>query len=242
VRLAAHTFAFRELPLPSALDRLLSLGFRDVEVWLGHGRAGPDATAEAVRSSGARACAVSAGGFYSLGDDAPARAFALARALEVDVVVACLAPEIVADVVDLVPPDVRLAVENHWYQRLAHSREVRTAIRGNALAACLDTGHALAAGERPERFARRLGPRIGHVHLKEGRLPSLHERVLGRRLRRRLLPKPAIDFPGAGDLDVGALRRMLAEIGFTGWITVEHEGDDPENALTTLARLWHDAE
>ena len=241
MRLAAHTYAFRELPLPLALDRLVELGFRDVEVWLGHAEAGPDATAEAVRSAGARARAVSAGGFYAHGDDTPARAFALARALDADTVVGCVAPDLVSELVALVPPGVRFAVENHWYQRLARPREVRAVLAGNTLAACLDTGHALAAGERPERFAAHLGPRLGHVHLKEGRQPALHERVLGRRLRRRLLVTPEPVFPGTGELDVRALRSALAEIGFDGWVTVEHEGDDPENALTTLATLWRKA-
>jgi inosose dehydratase len=242
VRLAAHTYAFRALPLASALERLVELGFSDVEVWLGHAVTGPEATADMVRSAGAQARAVSAGGFYIRGDDTPARALALAQALDSEVVVGCVAPELVPDLVALIPPNARFAVENHWYQRLARSREVRAALGDTTLAACLDTGHALAAGERPERFAARLGPRIGHVHLKEGCLPSLRERLLGRRLRRRLLPKPSAVFPGAGDLDIRALRAALAETGFAGWVTVEHEGEDPENALTTLARLWHDAE
>ena len=241
MRLAAHTYAFRALPLPLALDRLVELGFRDVEVWVGHAVAGPDATAHAVRSAGARACAVSAGGFYANGDDTPDRAFALAQALDAGIVVGCVAPHLVRELVALVPPRARFAVENHWYQQLARSREVRAVLEGNTLAACLDTGHALAAGERPERFAAHLGPRLGHVHLKEGRLPSLHERVLGRRLRRRLLATPEPVFPGAGDLDVRALRGALAEIGFAGWVTVEDEGEDPENALTTLATLWREA-
>lgn len=241
MRLAAHTYAFRSLSLPSALDRLMDLGFHDVEVWLGHAVGEPDETANVVHAAGARARAVSAGGLYARGDDTITRAFTLARALGAETVVGCVAPELVSELVSLAPPGARFAVENHWYQELARSRDVRTALGDRPLDACLDTGHALVAGERPARFAARLGPRIGHVHLKEARLPSLRERLLGRRLRRRLLPRPAAVFPGTGDLDVRALRTTLAKIGFAGWVTVEYEGENPEIALTTLATLWHDA-
>ena len=236
--LAGHTYAFRSLPLEAALDRLVGLGYHDVEVWLGH--AGDDllATARTVDAAEVRVRAVSAGGFYEAGDDSPQRAFALATALGADVVVSCVAPTLLDELVEVIPGPMRLAVENHWDQPLARSREVGAAIAGRPLGACLDTGHALAAGERPDAFAERLGARVVHVHLKEGRLPSLGARLLGRRLRRRFLGKPEPLRPGTGDLDIPALRAALAKTGFAGCVTAEHEGDDPEGALRTLASEW----
>lgn len=238
--LAGHTYAFRSLPLAEALDRLLALELEDVELWLGHATRGPEPTAEVVKRAGVRVRAVSAGGFYSSGDDTPTRAFALADALGVDLVVMCVAPLLVMQLDGARPGGIRVAVENHWDQPLAHSDEVARAIERTSLHACLDTGHALAAGEQPDVYAARLDSRIAHIHLKEGRLPSLRERVLGRRLRRRFLGRLEPTAPGSGDLDVAALRATLATIGFEGCVTVEHEGDRPETALASLASRWRE--
>ena len=240
MRLAGHTYAFRSLPLEGALEQLVGLGLEDVELWLGHARDDPVEAAKMVERAGMHARAVSAGGFYDARDDAPARAFALAAALGVDVVVMCVAPQLVTELDGIVPPGVCVAVENHWDQPLARSREVSAAIRTSRQSACLDTGHALAAGERPEEFAVALGSRLAHVHLKEGRLPFPHERLLGRRLRRRLLGKPKAVAPGAGDLDVRALRGALERVGFDGCVTVEHEGERPDEALAALVARWRE--
>jgi sugar phosphate isomerase/epimerase len=241
VRLAGHTYAFRSLTLASALDRLSSLGFEEVEVWLGHAPGGPEQAARTVGNAGVRVRAVSAGGFYRSDDLAPTRAFALAEALSVDTVVMCVAPLLVTQLDRSRPSEIRVAVENHWDQQLARAEEVAGAIESTRLQACLDTGHALAAGEQPEAFAGRLGERVVHVHLKEGRLPTFRRRLLGRRLGRRLLGHLEPTWPGTGDLDLPALRAALVRIGFEGCVTVEHEGDNPGEALATLAARWREA-
>jgi sugar phosphate isomerase/epimerase len=240
VRLAGHTYAFRALPLKGALEQLVGLGFHDVELWLGHARENPVEAASVVERAGVRVRAVSAGGLYDSRDDTPVRAFALAAALDADVVVMCVAPQLVPKLDRLAPPRVRVAVENHWDQPLARSREVVAALRTSRLHACLDTGHALAAGERPDDFALGLGSRLAHVHLKEGRLPTSRERLLGRRLRHRLLGRPEAVAPGDGDLDIPVLRAALARVGFDGCVTVEHEGESPHEALALLAERWRE--
>jgi sugar phosphate isomerase/epimerase len=240
VQLAAHTYSFRSLPLEGALERLVRLGFRDVELWLGHARQNLHEAVELVAGTGVRVCAVSAGGFYDNADGTPSRALDLAAALHVDLVVMCVAPGLIPQLARLAPPSIRDAVENHWDQPLARSHEVAAAIEMSRLDACLDTGHALAAGEQPEAAAAGLGARLAHVHLKEGRLPSSVERWLGRRLRSRLLSKPEPVIPGEGDLDVPALRAALAQAEFQGCVTVEHEGDDADRALSLLAASWRE--
>jgi inosose dehydratase len=106
------------------------------------------------------------------------------------------------------------------------------------IAACVDTGHAILAGESPERFVASLGDQVGHVHLKDAALPPLHERLMGRRLRTRLLPRPAAVMPGDGALDIRRVRSALEDVGYKGVVALEHEGAEPSAALKFLLGEW----
>jgi sugar phosphate isomerase/epimerase len=239
MRLAGHTYAFRKLPLEAALSRLSELGFTDVELWLGHTPDGPAEAATLLERSGLRACAVSAGGYYRSGDDTARRAGQVAQAVGAPTVVSCAAPHLVAELAHLVPAGVQVAVENHWDQPLDTSAQVLDALgEAPSARACLDTGHALIAGEQPDRAVDRLGARLVHVHLKEARLPTLTQRLLGRKLRKRLQGRPPPVFPGDGALDLAALKAHLEQIGYAGWVSLEHEGTDPAHALSVLRQGW----
>jgi sugar phosphate isomerase/epimerase len=239
MRLAGHTYAFRKLPLEAALTQLAELGFADVELWLGHAPDGPAEAAALLERSGQRACAVSAGGYYRSGDDAPRRAGELAQAVGASTVVSCAAPHLVAELVQIVPAGLHVAVENHWDQPLDTSAHVLDALgEAPSARACLDTGHALMAGEQPEQAVNRLGARLAHVHLKEAHLPTLTQRLLGRKLRKRLQGRPPPVFPGDGALDLGRLKARLEQIGYDGWVSLEHEGADPARALSLLGQWW----
>ncbi len=239
MRLAGHTYAFRLLTLDAALTELAELGFTDAEVWLGHATGGAEAAAVAVERSGLRACAVSAGGYYHAGDDTPLRAAALAQAVGAPTVVSCAAPRLVSELARIVPDELQVAVENHWDQPLATSTDVLGALGDVPSAgACLDTGHALMAGEEPAQAVDRLGARLVHVHLKEAHLRTLTERLLGRKLRKRWQGRPPAVFPGDGALAVAPLRAHLEQIGYDGWVSLEHEGADPGRALSALRQDW----
>jgi sugar phosphate isomerase/epimerase len=243
LRLAVHTYPFRELPLSAALDEVAGLGIEDVDLWLGHAEPDVDAAAAELERRGLRAVAVSAGGFYEPDDRHAARTFAVAARVGAPVVAACLAPGLAPWVEERLPAGVTVAVENHWYQPLALSNEVLGEIAAqHLLGACLDTGHALVAGERPDRAARSLGERLAHIHLKDARLPRAHERLAGRRVRRRLLARPEPTPPGRGALDVDALRRTLRELGYRGAVAVEFEGRQPAAALRALIDAWRRAD
>jgi sugar phosphate isomerase/epimerase len=239
MRTAGHTYPYRDHSLGAALDALATLQLSHVEVWLGHAGEGPDAVRRLLRERELEAAAVSAGGFYAPDSDVIPRTFELAEALDVPVVVACVPPAVLDAVVDRVPSGVTLCVENHWDQALATSRELSAVLAAHPrISACLDTGHALLAGEAPERAVAALGARIGHVHLKDAALPPLRQRLLGRRLRRRLLRRPEPVVPGRGALDVGGVRRALEASGYEGTVTVEHEGSEPTAALELLLEAW----
>lgn len=236
-RIAAHTYAYRDLPLEVALERISELGFSAVEVWVGHATDGAAGVAAMLAATGLRAAAVSAGGFYDETASSAARSFELAHAVGADVVVACVSPRALPRLAQVVPADLTLCIENHWDQPIRRPRDVLSLVARAPtahLAACLDTGHALLAGVGPERFAAGLASSLAHIHLKDARRPSALEVALGPRLRRRLLPRPQPVAAGAGDLDVARLLVALDRLDYRGWITVEDEGTDVASALTAL--------
>jgi inosose dehydratase len=217
----------------------VSLGLSHVDVWLGHAGDGPDVAARQLRERGLEAAAVSSGGIYAPDSAVIPRGFELAQALGVSVVVASVSPSALEAIADRVPAGVTFCVENHWDHALATSREVSAALGQHPrIAACLDTGHALVAGEAPERAVEALGTRIQHVHLKDAAMAAPLERLIGRRLRSRLLPRPAPVPPGEGALDVAGMRRALDAVGYQGAIAVEYEGNEPTAALAFLLEAW----
>jgi sugar phosphate isomerase/epimerase len=239
MRVAGHTYPYRDRPLGDALDALAGLRLSRVEVWLGHAVDGPESVAHALRERGFEAAAVSAGGFYIDNPEAVPGTIELAQALAAPVIVACVAPAVLDSVVKRVPAGITLCVENHWDQPLAKAREVSQVLAEHPrIAACVDTGHAILAGEAPERFVASLGARVGHVHLKDAAFPPLWEQLMGRRLRTRLLPRPKPVLPGLGALEIGRLRQALEATGYVGAVTVEYEGSNPTVALEILLEDW----
>jgi sugar phosphate isomerase/epimerase len=239
MRVAGHTYSYRHLPLADALDELAGLGFSRVEVWLGHTASEPRGVAQALVERRLEAVAVSAGGLYTVDSDALPRAIELGEALGAPVLVACVNPAVLDTVLERLPAGITLCVENHWNQRLARSRDLREVLAAYPeVRACLDTGHALLAGETPHQVVAALGAAVGHVHLKDATRPPLRQHLVGRRLRARFLPRPEAVTPGSGDLNVGAVRRALEDVGYAGAISLEHEGAEPSAALEALAAQW----
>jgi sugar phosphate isomerase/epimerase len=220
-----------------------ALGLTAVEVWLGHWPGPPEQATSALADRGLRAVAVSAGGFYEQDGASPEQALELVRAVAAPSLVACVEPSRLPAIAALLPPDVTLCVENHWDQPLATPRQLVRALAPEAsVGACLDTGHALAVGVRPERFVRDLQGRLRHVHLKDAQAPNPVERLAGRRLRRRFLPRPQAVRPGHGGLDLESFAAALAECGYDGAITVEYEGAEPASALAELVARWREVD
>ena len=86
---------------------------------------------------------------------------------------------------------------------------------------CPDTAHLAAGGGDPAAMIRKYIDRISYVHLKD--------------VRR----KPFAFLPlGEGDLDIAGVVRTLAELNYSGWVTVELDShSDPRRAAEASARF-----
>jgi inosose dehydratase len=96
---------------------------------------------------------------------------------------------------------------------------------------CLDTGHALYAGMRPERLVRNYGQRLEHLHIKDVRAQSagdFWQAVAG-----------GVFCPaGDGLLDLEALAQALREVAYGGFATIEQDRrrESPGSPLDDLRR------
>lgn len=238
VRVAVHTYCFRDRAGPAALAAVAALGVDAVEVWLPHAR---EPLGADLRRLGLDAVAVGGLGLHHNEDlEAIDAAVVVARDVGTTLLVGTVAPELVEPAAARLPAGFMLAVENHWDQALASVQEVVRALdRAGAARACLDTGHALLAGDRPEDAVATLAARLAHVHLKDAAAPSRAVRALGRRVRRRYVrPQPVV--PGSGDLDVAGVVSALEAADYRGAVTVEYEGAAPEAPLRRLIRSVED--
>jgi inosose dehydratase len=101
---------------------------------------------------------------------------------------------------------------------------------------CLDTGHMDYSGMDPITTLRRYAPRVDYIHFKDidG---AKYTDVMGRRIRFFDACAEGVMCPiGRGRMDYSGLRKLLTEIGYSGYITIEQERD-PRNAGGALADL-----
>ncbi|MDQ0455676.1 sugar phosphate isomerase/epimerase family protein [Rhizobium paknamense] len=99
---------------------------------------------------------------------------------------------------------------------------------------CLDTGHTLYAGMDPVETLRKYADRLDYIQFKDID-KAVFERVMGERIRFFEACAQGVMCPiGNGCIDYPAIRRLLDELGYEGFITVEQERD-PRNAAGSLA-------
>ena len=90
---------------------------------------------------------------------------------------------------------------------------------------CYDTGHFTFAGEDPLSMLKKYVSRVGHVHLKDMRLPVVEEARKNNWSFLQAVRNGAFTVPGDGDVDFDPVFRVLEEAGYTGWLLVEAEQD-----------------
>jgi len=106
---------------------------------------------------------------------------------------------------------VLMVIENTGFQRLAHilrspadHAALVDSMRSPYAAACLDVGHSVVHGWKPEEHVLALDHRLKHVHLQDTRGASDDHLAIG-----------------DGTLDLAPTLTSLARIGFTGRLIIE---------------------
>ena len=101
---------------------------------------------------------------------------------------------------------------------------------------CLDTGHLAYAGMDPVDTLRRYWDRIDYIHFKDIDT-DMFRQVMGERVRFFDACAKGVMCPiGRGRIDYPAVRRLLSELDYGGYITIEQERD-PRNAGSILDDL-----
>ncbi|CUX55148.1 Putative sugar phosphate isomerase/epimerase IoIE [Agrobacterium fabrum str. J-07] len=99
---------------------------------------------------------------------------------------------------------------------------------------CLDTGHTWYAGMDPVETLRKYADRLDYVHFKDID-KAVFDRIMGEHIRFFEACGQGVMCPiGNGCIDYPAIRALLDELGYEGFITVEQERD-PRNAGGSLA-------
>jgi len=134
---------------------------------------------------------------------------------------------------EIKPLGLRVLLHNHANTNPLHLDDLKsvTDYADPAVGVCLDTGWALTSEDDPVECARRLGKRLGGLHLRNqrGEVP--------------------VEWLGEGDMDVAAFLDVLKENNYDGWLTVElwHRKDvqvtrslleDQRRTAELLRELW----
>lgn len=88
-----------------------------------------------------------------------------------------------------------------------------------------DTGHFTFAGEDPMAVLKKYADRVGHVHLKDMRLPVVKQARDEGWSFLQAVRNGAFTVPGDGGVQFDEVFRVLAASGYQGWLLVEAEQD-----------------
>ena len=92
---------------------------------------------------------------------------------------------------------------------------------------CFDTGHFTFAGEDPVKMLEKFADRVGHVHLKNMRMPLVEKARQEHWSFLDAVRAGAFTVPGDPDgcVEFDKVFDLLDKAGYTGWIMVEAEQD-----------------
>jgi inosose dehydratase len=134
---------------------------------------------------------------------------------------------------------VALTYHHHMGTIIESQREIDLLMQntGSAVGLLIDTGHLTYAGADVLAVTRRHAGRINHVHCKDVR-PEVLKRV---RQRDQSFLSAVLEgvftVPGDGCIDYYAFARLLADIGYSGWVVVEAEQDPAKAPPLEYSRM-----
>lgn len=112
-------------------------------------------------------------------------------------------------------------------------RQMLADIPSETAGLCLDTGHLYYAGMDPVQWLRENAGRLDYIHFKDIDR-SVFDQVMGERIRFFDACGKGVMCPiGKGVIDYPAIRRLLTELDYHGYITIEQERD-PRNVGGSL--------
>lgn len=98
---------------------------------------------------------------------------------------------------------------------------------------CLDTGHLYYSKMNPYQWIQDYADRLDYIHFKDINL-DIYNKVMGEHIRFFEACAKGVMCPiGQGIIDYNSIHKLLKEIGYQGYITIEQERD-PRNADTSL--------
>ncbi|OCX64431.1 AP endonuclease [Thioclava sp. SK-1] len=101
---------------------------------------------------------------------------------------------------------------------------------------CLDTGHLAYSGMDPVATLTRYWDRVDYIHFKDID-PIVYDQVMAMRIRFFDACAKGVMCPiGQGNIDYAAIRDVLFDKGYGGYITIEQERD-PRNVTSILDDL-----
>ena len=136
---------------------------------------------------------------------------------------------------------VAMAYHHHMGTVVENQREIDLLMgaTGSAVGLLLDTGHLIYAGGDIAETTRRHGRRLNHIHCKDIR-PEVLKRARQQDLAfLQAILEGVFTVPGDGMIDYHGFARLLAEIGYEGWVVVEAEQDPakaPPGAYAAMGR------
>lgn len=124
--------------------------------------------------------------------------------------------------------DLKLGIHNHGgYDWLGNGTILKYVFSKTSprIGVCIDTAWALDAKQNPVKWAADFGSRVHGVHIKDFTFDKARN--------------PTDVIIGTGNLDLPAFMKTLGQVGFSGPLVIEYEGDEtnPVPALSECVRI-----
>ena len=122
---------------------------------------------------------------------------------------------------------VEVVFHQHNKTLIETEEELVRIMEDSGLKLCFDTGHFTFAGEDPVAVLGKFADRVGHVHLKNMRMPIVEKVKAEDWSFLKAVREGAFTVPGDPDgcVDFDSVFEILDKAGYEGWIMVEAEQD-----------------